>query len=190
MGAVEGNYNLNFNETVTLSEQYLVDCDNKDAGCNGGWPTRTFEWLKYNGVLRSEFSNYKAKREFCQVSDFGTKRQNLVKNFQYCEGCNKKQWVDLLAKGPVVVAVSAGPSGLSNYKPKNGEAWVPTVCQKVDHAVLAVGLVTENGKDYLIVRNSWGTHWGEDGFFRVCRGVNNIAIESSCSWATPLDTWT
>jgi len=40
------------------------------------------------------------------------------------------------------------------------------------------------------VRNSWGTHWGENGFFRVCRGVNNINIESDCAWATPKDTWT
>jgi len=40
------------------------------------------------------------------------------------------------------------------------------------------------------VRNSWGTHWGENGTFRVCRGTNNIAIESDCAWATPKDTWT
>jgi hypothetical protein len=40
------------------------------------------------------------------------------------------------------------------------------------------------------VRNSWGTHWGEDGFFRVVRGVNNINIEGDCDWAVPLDTWT
>jgi len=40
------------------------------------------------------------------------------------------------------------------------------------------------------VRNSWGTHWGEDGFFRICRGVNNLDIESECDFATPVDTWT
>merc|ERR1712167_230741 len=39
-------------------------------------------------------------------------------------------------------------------------------------------------------RNSWGTHFGEDGFVRVVRGKNNIAIESDCAWATPKDTWT
>lgn len=40
------------------------------------------------------------------------------------------------------------------------------------------------------MRNSWGTHFGESGFFRVVRGINNIGIESECAWATPRDTWT
>jgi len=40
------------------------------------------------------------------------------------------------------------------------------------------------------MRNSWGAHWGEQGFAGVVRGINNIGIESDCAWATPKDTWT
>merc|ERR1712060_439265 len=61
---------------------------------------------------------------------------------------------------------------------------------EIVHDVSVVGYGVEGSQPYWLVRNSWGHHWGEGGFFRVCRGSNNINIESDCSWATPKDTWT
>jgi len=69
------------------------------------------------------------------------------------------------------------------YEDKTGE-------KDIDHDISVVGWGVEDGKKYLLIRNSWGTHWGEHGFFKLIRGVNNIAIESDCAWATPVDTWT
>jgi cathepsin X len=60
----------------------------------------------------------------------------------------------------------------------------------IGHDIEIVGFGVENGVKYWTVKNSWGSHWGEEGFFRIVRGKNNCAIESDCFWGVPKDTWT
>jgi len=173
MAAVEGNVNLKLKNLPNLSEQYLVECDTNDNGCNGGWPTRTFEWLKNNGVVDQNVSPYIGKQTLCKVSEFASSRKNLIKGFSYCESgtagkeCTKEIWLKLLAQGPIVVAMDASDEGFGKYKPSKEEPWTPKTCGKVNHAVTAVGYITENGNEYLIVRNSWGANWGINGHFKV-----------------------
>jgi len=47
----------------------------------------------------------------------------------------------------------------------------------------------KNANKYWIGRNSWGTYWGENGFFKLKRGTNNLMIESECAWAVPKKKW-
>ena len=54
------------------------------------------------------------------------------------------------------------------------------------HAVLIVGWgESEDGQKYWEVKNSWGSDWGEQGYLRIIRGVNNMNIEKECYWAVP-----
>ena len=48
------------------------------------------------------------------------------------------------------------------------------------HEVEVVGFGIEKGTKYWIIRNHWGSYWGEKGFFRLIRGINNLWIEHNC----------
>lgn len=127
-----------------------------------------------NGVIDGKLSSYKAERTICQEGKYLEHRQNLIKSFEYCEEkiadkqCTRELYIKLLSQGPMIVAMDAEFAGFSRYKPSdNFEPAVAEYCGSLNHAIVAVGIVTENDEDYLIVRNSWGTNWGMNGYFKM-----------------------
>ena len=94
---------------------------------------------------------------------------------------------EIYQRGPIACGIAV-PDSLEAYT--GGIYKDTTGDMNIVHDISVVGYGVENGTKYWVVRNSWGTHWGESGFFRVVRGENNIAIETDCAWATPKDTWT
>lgn len=96
---------------------------------------------------------------------------------------------EIYQRGPISCGVAVNDN-FENYK--GGILWDRTGFDDINHAISIVGFGVNatDGMKYWVIRNSWGENWGEDGFIRLIRGKNNLGIETDCTWATPLDTWT
>jgi F0F1-type ATP synthase membrane subunit c/vacuolar-type H+-ATPase subunit K len=69
IGAIENSYHKIKGTYTPFSEQYLVDCDNLDGGCRGGWPSKTFEWIADNGVVHQNTLKYVGKQGACDAKN-------------------------------------------------------------------------------------------------------------------------
>jgi hypothetical protein len=164
VSAVENQYHKLKGSLTLFSEQYLVNCDNYDGACDGGWPSNTFTWIKENGLVASEALPYVAFKEVCDE----TLKQYQYKIVNgYSEYNPTMKYEELLAKGPLVVAMDASFEGFSSYRPVNFDPIVPNLCGNINHAVTVVSTVTENGQKYIIARNSWGTNFGYKGYLKM-----------------------
>merc|ERR1711934_833783 len=169
IGAIENNYHQLTGELKQFSEQYLVDCDNRDSGCDGGWPTNTMNWVTDNGVVELKHAPYEGSQGWCNTN-LKKYEYKIVQGAKMFPGSDT--WENLLAKGPMVVGMDASFSGFGYYRPSTFEPLRPTHCGQSNHAVVAEGQVTENGEEFLIVRNSWGSSWGYGGYFKITKKIN------------------
>uniref|UniRef100_A0A0N5A202 Cathepsin L-like n=1 Tax=Parastrongyloides trichosuri TaxID=131310 RepID=A0A0N5A202_PARTI len=183
-GALEGQHKRVTGDLVSLSEQNIVDCSTKygNNGCNGGLMDYVFEYIKENkGVDTEEAYPYKGKEGKCHF----TKSAIGATDIGYVdlpEGDEEALKVALATQGPISVAIDAGHTSFQMYK--KGIYYEPKCSpENLDHGVLLVGYGTcpEHG-DYWIVKNSWGTTWGEEGYIRMARNKENhcgIATKAS-----------
>jgi C1A family cysteine protease len=175
-GNIEGRYQVATGKLVSLSEQNLVDCDlitngGSDLGCHGGLMDSAFAWTITNGGLCSE-------ADYPYTSGTTLKAGTCVQS-KCTKSSGPKAYVDVatndenalitaLNGGPVSVAIEADEKDFQLYKSGVFSGPCGTT---LDHGVLAVGYGTDNGVNYWKVKNSWGASWGEAGYIRIERGV-------------------
>lgn len=161
-----------------LSEQQGVDCSTvkegyKNMGCNGGWYYDLWDYVKANGGLALEScypytsgvtkSTGTCKKTCSSVASTKVTGQVIVTPY------SDSSMLNALYVNPVSVAIEADTKAFQMY---SSGVFSNSGCgTTLDHAVVLVGWGTDSvGGDYYILRNSWGTTWGESGYMKLGRG--------------------
>lgn len=170
VGVLESFELIRSNQTVSLSEQQLVDCSKSygNQGCNGGWNYKGLAYVKDHGLTTTVNYPYTAKTGTCktQGGSFHISSVPTVK------GCSDLQ--NSVMNHPV--GVSCDASNWSRYS-----SGVFSNCKtSLNHDILLVGM----SSTYWKIKNSWGSTWGEHGFIRLAPGNTcGICIDKS-PWVT------
>jgi len=154
---------LKNNKLDSLSEQQLVDCSKANDGCNGGLMDRAFEFAETNALDTEAQYPYMAKGGKCRSITGEVK----VTSFVDVTAKDPEALALAVSKGPVSIAVDANKWSMYS-------SGIFSNCgTSLDHGVLLVGYGSENGKDYWLVKNSWGSSWGENGYIRLARDMDS-----------------
>lgn len=89
---------------------------------------------------------------------------------------------EIYQRGPIACGIAANDAMLAY----TGGIFSDESDDQIDHIISVVGFGKDaSGLEFWIVRNSWGSHWGENGYMRIQMHKNNLRIEEDCVWAVP-----
>jgi len=172
-GALEGANQIATGTLTSYSEQELVDCDhNGSAGCNGGSMEGAFQWWESTkSELESQYT-YTAKNGTCMSSSYTG--QINTSGYKNITANSSSALMSSIETGPTSVAIEADKMAFQYY---TSGILNSTACgTNLDHGVLAVGYGTESNQNYYLVKNSWGTGWGDNGYVKIANNGNGAGI--------------
>tara|TARA_B100001094_G_scaffold105952_1_gene102062 strand:+ start:2104 stop:2985 length:882 start_codon:yes stop_codon:yes gene_type:complete len=170
-GAIESVNAIDTGELKNVSEQQLMDCsqDYGNNGCQGGLMDNAFKYVISNGICSEDEYPYTGERGMCQpcnttitIDDY----KDVIPNSEYI-------LKRVVAQQPVSAAIQANLRSFQFYS--SGIYSDPMCGNKLDHGILIVGYGYDEqyDLDYWIIKNSWGPHWGENGYIRIQRNIEN-----------------
>ncbi|PKU80559.1 low-temperature-induced cysteine proteinase [Dendrobium catenatum] len=181
-GAIEGINKIATGSLVSLSEQELIDCDQTyNTGCSGGLMDYAYNWVvKNHGIDTEEDYPYHTAEKNCLKNKLNH-RVVTIDGYTDVPSHNEKLLLQAVTSQPVSVGISGSERAFQLY---SKGIFTGPCSTSLDHAVLIVGYGSKNGVDYWILKNSWGTNWGINGYMHMLRnggtsqgvcGINMLA---------------
>ena len=175
-------------EDVILSPQHLVSCDYGNLGCNGGWLDSAWEFMQVTGVVTDACFPYTSGSTgqdgqcFTSCQDGSTWTTYHSGSYTFGASVTDTQTA-IMTNGPVEAAFTVYEDFM-NYK--SGVYHHTSGSVLGGHAIKAIGWgTTDEGVDYWIMANSWGTTWGDNGFFKIERG--DCGIDGQMTFGSAAD---
>jgi len=179
--ALESAIALSGNAIPTLSPEQIVDCDTSDGGCGGGDPRSAMNYVVSAGGQDTEaaypYTAGGGQSGSCSFQQ-GSVAGMLSGPQDVSDGDENALQSFLQSNGPPSVCVDA--SSWSSY---TGGVMTSCGCS-IDHAVQATGITSQFGTPAYIVRNSWNTNWGVNGFIYLAIGQNTCCVANEVTWVS------
>ena len=193
----------NLSNVPVYSVQYLMDCDEVNWGCEGGWMLDAYTYTSEHGIIAwvDYARTYNAKKNACKVPDYFVQRFYNGGGIEE-DSITNQRMKEVVSKQPVGVAMASNLHCMIPYK---DGILTEKDCKcsnaskmEVNHAVTVIGYGksdVEGCDEYWIIKNSWGPDWGVHGTFKLCSDrvgpaeeLGTCQVNSYVQWPT-LEGW-
>jgi len=176
-GAMAGRLTYKGCPKGQMSAQDLTSCDTTNYGCNGGSGPTVTAWIARNGITTDACIPYVSGSGRVPACPRTCTNGSEIIRYKYSQAITYTManiQDSLMADGPVYFRFNVYDDFMSYrsgiYQHKSGGL-------RGGHAVLLIGWGIEGGVKFWILQNSWGGAWGEQGYFRMIRGINDCGCE-------------